>query len=178
MRRACVLVCMFATWICNSNLPLFFEIVVLKKSYHAFKRKRERGRGRGRGEREKKNKNPKTRRSDKLLKYLSYLFGRKINSYIYIKLILFLLHGIGMVLVYLAGCYLHWRTVAWLSIGIAVIPLLMMYLFTPESPTWLVSQGRNQEALKACKVVSLDKEKVRGFRILLGLRNKQLVFGR
>lgn len=68
-----------------------------------------------------------------------------------------------MVLVYLAGCYLHWRTVAWINIGFAILPLILMYLFAPESPTWLVSQGRNQEALKACKIVSLDKAKVNIF---------------
>lgn len=65
----------------------------------------------------------------------------------------------GMVLVYLAGCFLHWRTVAWINIGFAVLPLMLMYLFTPESPTWLVSRGRNEEALKACKIVSVDKAK-------------------
>ncbi|XP_065212029.1 facilitated trehalose transporter Tret1-2 homolog isoform X2 [Planococcus citri] len=43
----------------------------------------------------------------------------------------------GMVLVYLAGCFLHWRTVAWINIGFAILPVLLMYLFTPESPTWL-----------------------------------------
>lgn len=65
-----------------------------------------------------------------------------------------------MVMVYLAGCYLHWRTVAWINIGYALIPIILLYVFTPESPTWLVSRGRNEEALKACKIISQDKAKV------------------
>lgn len=66
----------------------------------------------------------------------------------------------GMVLVYLAGCFLHWRTVAWINISFVLLPLVLMYLFSPESPTWLVSRGRNEDALKACKIVSINKEKV------------------
>ncbi|XKL68615.1 hypothetical protein PGB90_006384 [Kerria lacca] len=65
----------------------------------------------------------------------------------------------GMVLIYLAGYYLYWRTVAWISISFAILPLLLMYLYSPESPTWLVSRGRNQDALKACKIISVDKAK-------------------
>lgn len=65
-----------------------------------------------------------------------------------------------MVLIYLAGYYLYWRTVAWISISFAILPLLLMYLYSPESPTWLVSRGRNQDALKACKIISVDKAKV------------------
>ncbi|XP_076240578.1 facilitated trehalose transporter Tret1 isoform X2 [Calliopsis andreniformis] len=59
------------------------------------------------------------------------------------------LASFGMVLSYLKGAYMHWRIVAWLSIVYAVVPIILIELFVPESPVWLVAKGRHAEARKA-----------------------------
>ena len=59
------------------------------------------------------------------------------------------LASFGMVLCYVKGAYLHWRLVAWLSIIYAVVPIVLVQLFIPESPVWLVSKGRTEEAKKS-----------------------------
>ncbi|KAG7210309.1 hypothetical protein KM043_011850 [Ampulex compressa] len=59
------------------------------------------------------------------------------------------LASFGMVLAYLKGAYLHWRVVAWLSIIYVVVPILLVQFCIPESPVWLVSKGRIEEAKKS-----------------------------
>ena len=59
------------------------------------------------------------------------------------------LASFGMVLCYVKGAYLHWRLVAWLNIIYAVVPIVLVQLFIPESPVWLVSKGRTEEAKKS-----------------------------
>ncbi|XP_015439249.1 PREDICTED: facilitated trehalose transporter Tret1-like isoform X1 [Dufourea novaeangliae] len=59
------------------------------------------------------------------------------------------LASFGMVLSYLKGAYMHWRLVAWLSIIYAVVPIILVQLFVPESPVWLVSKHREAEAKKS-----------------------------
>ncbi|XP_032671969.1 facilitated trehalose transporter Tret1-like isoform X1 [Odontomachus brunneus] len=59
------------------------------------------------------------------------------------------LASLGMVLSYLKGAYLDWRLVAWLSIIYAVVPVVLVELWVPESPVWLVSKGRIDDAKKS-----------------------------
>lgn len=59
------------------------------------------------------------------------------------------LASFGMVLAYLKGAYLPWRLVAWLNLTYAIVPVILVQLFVPESPVWLVSKGRNEQARKS-----------------------------
>ncbi|XP_023288156.1 facilitated trehalose transporter Tret1 [Orussus abietinus] len=59
------------------------------------------------------------------------------------------LASFGMLLIYAKGAYLSWRLAAWLSIIYAVVPVVLVQAFVPESPVWLVSRGRIEEARKA-----------------------------
>jgi predicted MFS family arabinose efflux permease len=63
----------------------------------------------------------------------------------------------GMMLSYLKGAYLSWRTAAWTSVIYVVIPLFLISIWIPESPVWLVARGRVEEAEKSLKWLSGDK---------------------
>ncbi|RZC37903.1 facilitated trehalose transporter Tret1-2 -like, partial [Asbolus verrucosus] len=54
----------------------------------------------------------------------------------------------GVVLVYLHGWLMTWRTVAWVCIVYAAVPFLLL-TFIPESPAWLLAKGRNEQAKRS-----------------------------
>ncbi|KAL0277104.1 UNVERIFIED_CONTAM: hypothetical protein PYX00_004502 [Menopon gallinae] len=57
------------------------------------------------------------------------------------------LSSLGMMIGYLSGAFLPWRTVSWINIGYSLIPLTLIYIFfVPESPPWLVSKERVEQA--------------------------------
>ncbi|KAI2798711.1 Solute carrier 2 (Facilitated glucose transporter) member 8, partial [Blomia tropicalis] len=67
---------------------------------------------------------------------------------------------IGILLVYLFGAFIHWNVLA----GICVIPTLLMAIFMffmPETPSYLVAQGKKTEAeqsLQALRGAGSDNE--------------------
>lgn len=56
-------------------------------------------------------------------------------------------YSIGILIVYILGAFLPWRSVAWCGL---IIPLISIVNITaaPESPTWLVRNGYKDEAAK------------------------------
>ncbi|KAK4878887.1 hypothetical protein RN001_011393 [Aquatica leii] len=61
--------------------------------------------------------------------------------------------SLGMVVVYLKGWFLDWRLVAWLT-NIYTIISVVMIMFIPESPVWLVSKGRIEQARKSLEWIN------------------------
>lgn len=57
----------------------------------------------------------------------------------------------GMVIAYAKGAFMSWRLVAWLSIIYTIVPVVLIQIFVPESPVWLVSKGRMEDAAKSLK---------------------------
>lgn len=57
----------------------------------------------------------------------------------------------GMVIVYAKGAFMSWRLVAYLSIIYTILPVILIQIFVPESPVWLVSKGRIEDAAKSLK---------------------------
>lgn len=48
---------------------------------------------------------------------------------------------------------MHWKTVAWLSNIYAVVPCILI-CFIPESPAWLVSKGKIEQAAKSLRWIN------------------------
>lgn len=55
---------------------------------------------------------------------------------------------LGMFLIYLLGYFYEWRTVALLS-TLCPITCICLVMLIPESPIWLISNGKNEKAKKA-----------------------------
>jgi facilitated trehalose transporter len=57
--------------------------------------------------------------------------------------------SLGMCLAYISGVFFDWRTTAWLAIIFAVIPIVLVQIAVVESPVFLVSKGRIEDAAKS-----------------------------
>lgn len=55
--------------------------------------------------------------------------------------------SLGMVLAYLKGWFIDWRTIAWICNVYTFVPAILI-MFIPESPVWLVSKGKIDQARK------------------------------
>ncbi|XP_044260290.1 facilitated trehalose transporter Tret1-like isoform X1 [Tribolium madens] len=58
------------------------------------------------------------------------------------------LTSLGMVLAFIMGYFLDWKQVAWFTNIFIVVPCILVF-FIPESPAWLVSKNRIEEAKKS-----------------------------
>lgn len=58
---------------------------------------------------------------------------------------------IGMVIAYAKGAFMPWRLVAWLGIIYTLVPVILIHMFVPESPVWLVAKGRIEDAGRSLK---------------------------
>uniref|UniRef100_A0A8D8UZF7 Facilitated trehalose transporter Tret1 n=1 Tax=Cacopsylla melanoneura TaxID=428564 RepID=A0A8D8UZF7_9HEMI len=82
--------------------------------------------------------------------------------------------SLGMVIVYALGAVLHWRTVAWLALAYVLIPLVASFLWCPESPVWLISKGRGEQALSSLKYLCRNfKDGNKAKRLFLELEKEQ-----
>lgn len=54
-----------------------------------------------------------------------------------------------MVITYAKGAFMPWRLVAWLGVMYTLIPVILIHMFVPESPVWLVAKGRIEDAARS-----------------------------
>lgn len=59
--------------------------------------------------------------------------------------------SLGMVFTYIGGALLGWRTIAWIAIIFTILPVIAITIYVPESPVYLVSKGRIEDAAKSLK---------------------------
>lgn len=59
--------------------------------------------------------------------------------------------SLGMVFTYIGGALLSWRAVAWIAILFTLLPVVFIWIYVPESPVYLVSKGRIEDAAKSLK---------------------------
>ncbi|KAE8751145.1 hypothetical protein FOCC_FOCC002229 [Frankliniella occidentalis] len=55
----------------------------------------------------------------------------------------------GTFVTYVVGAYMPWRTLSWAFTAAPVATVLLMLLWTPESPLWLASKGRKDQAVRS-----------------------------
>lgn len=53
-----------------------------------------------------------------------------------------------MVLAYLKGWFMDWRTIAWVCNIYTILPCILI-CFIPESPAWYISKGKVEQARKS-----------------------------
>lgn len=68
-----------------------------------------------------------------------------------------LLSSFGLLLGYILGNWFSWRDVAFISAVISVTPLLLTFVFSAESPEWLLSRNKSERALRTLQFLTDDK---------------------
>lgn len=64
--------------------------------------------------------------------------------------------SIGVLVAFALGAFFHWRTIAWISVALPAFTFLTIAII-PETPIWLVRNGRCKEALKSLTWLRGDK---------------------
>lgn len=60
--------------------------------------------------------------------------------------------SLGMLTIYLQGTFIHdWRLTAWLCLGYGLLPWIAILAFCSNSPVWLVTRGRIDEARRSIR---------------------------
>lgn len=57
--------------------------------------------------------------------------------------------SLGMVIAYISGALLDWRSTAWFATIFAILPIILVQLVVVESPVYLVSKGHIEQAAKS-----------------------------
>ncbi|XP_075984583.1 facilitated trehalose transporter Tret1-like [Anticarsia gemmatalis] len=57
--------------------------------------------------------------------------------------------SIGMSAMYMLGAATSWRMAALLSLSVPIVTMLMALFVVPDTPVWLLSRGKEQDALKS-----------------------------
>ncbi|XP_030759652.1 facilitated trehalose transporter Tret1-like [Sitophilus oryzae] len=65
--------------------------------------------------------------------------------------------SLGMMVAFLKGYFLSWRTVAWLCLIYSILPIILIQFFIKESPPWLVAKGRVEEAAKSLNWINKNQ---------------------
>lgn len=70
--------------------------------------------------------------------------------------------NIGILLAFLAGTYVDWSMLAFVGSALPV-PFFILMIFTPETPRWFVTKGRDNDAKKALQrlrgqQINIDRE--------------------
>lgn len=58
------------------------------------------------------------------------------------------IQNVGFVTVYVLGAFLPWRTACWVMVGPNLVSLLLTIFFVPETPYYLISINKGEEARK------------------------------
>jgi len=64
----------------------------------------------------------------------------------------------GVLLSYVLGGYLHWRTVSYIYAAIFFCHSIALRFLVPESPAWLYSKGRREEAKAALEYMARPED--------------------
>lgn len=70
------------------------------------------------------------------------------------------LASLGVLLCYVMGAFMDWRTHAWANCALPVVPLVAIMVSCTESPVWLRARGRVEAAAEASAFLYNDPEKV------------------
>lgn len=57
--------------------------------------------------------------------------------------------SLGMVIAYITGAFVDWRSTAWFATIFAILPIILVQFVVVESPVYLVSKGHIEEAAKS-----------------------------